>query len=163
MNWKTLFFIGALVCTQAIAQEMAPEKVQGLFIYHFTKYIEWPEDDGKLTIGIIAEEAVYKELSYRFASRSDVEVKYFPKWEDATACDMLFTSTISANQFEELQAKLGNKSILYVSNRNGMATRGSMINFTVQNGRMKFELNEKLMDENNFRVSTELKKLAIIV
>ncbi len=152
----TFFFVGGF------CQEMSETKIQGLFLYHFTKYIEWPEK-AAITVGVIGDKAVYDEVSLRFARNNAVNVVFYNKPEQAAPAELLYVGTLSSGDLEHLQARLDRADVVYVSYRNGMAHKGSTINFVMKEGRMKFELNQQNIASSGVKVSSELKKLAILV
>ena len=63
MRKSTLFIIVLVAfCVSAKAQD---EKFKALFMYNFTKYIEWPQtkQSGDFVIGVMGNSAIVSELN----------------------------------------------------------------------------------------------------
>lgn len=155
-----------IYATTAFSQD---EKYKALFIYNFTKHIEWPESmkSGDFVIGVVNEKNIYNNLlniaQGKKAGNQNIVIKQFDSPEDIGNCHILFVSTSSSNN-KNLEAVLQNTSktnTLLVTERNGLAKKGACINFVIQNSKIKFELNKNTLMAQNLKVSSYLENLAI--
>ena len=55
------------------------------------------------------------------------------------------------------------KAILIISDSEGLARKGTAINFVIIDDRLKFEMNLKAIQDAGLRISSQLLKLAIPV
>ena len=76
---------------------------------------------------------------------------------------MLFISNAFAPRLEGVLEKLKEKSTLTISDTPGLASRGAAINFVLANGKLKFEINRRTLNEAGLQASSQLLKLAILV
>lgn len=170
MNKKILITI--LIIVSGIASTFAQDaKYKALFIYNFTKHIEWPAEakTGDFIIGIVGHSELYNNLSGittgKKAGSQNIVVKKFKNPDELSDCHILFLGTgqSGGSKFEMVMAKTTGKSTLIVTERAGMAKKGSVINFVVQAGKIKFELNKTNATDHNLTISSYLENLAIVL
>ncbi len=65
--------------------------------------------------------------------------------------------------FDVIKSSVTGKSVLTVTDGNGMGEKGSCINFKVIDGKLKFELNQATVSGSNLKVSTQLSSMAILI
>lgn len=168
---KRLFMsLALLVSVFSIAYGQGQiHKLQSIFIYNFTKHIEWPTQgrQGNFTIGVIGSTPLKQELK-NLASNKQVdnralEVKEYSSVNAIDGPQILFISKSQADKLEAIKNKLGNSPTLTICESPGAAKNGIAINFVVRNNRQKFELNPSAAKNHNLKVSGYLEKLAILV
>ncbi|NJN26245.1 MAG: YfiR family protein [Cyclobacteriaceae bacterium] len=168
---KKLFLLVILTVVLGNASYAQKEKYQSLFIYNFTKYIKWPDNynAGKFVIGVIGNSEVMGALSTMAESKKktgtgqDLEVKKYASVSDIGECNILFVSENVVGNLEQIESLTASKPILIVSDSPGMATKGAVINFVEQDGKIKFELNESQASKRRLVVSGSLTSLAIMI
>lgn len=80
-------------------------KMKALYVYNFTKYIEWPESykQGNFVIGLFGETSIKAELDKVAATRKAVnqtiEIKLFLSVSEITDCHMLYVSKEKSSDF----------------------------------------------------------------
>lgn len=145
-------------------------KIKAVFIYNFTKYIEWPTDyqTGDFTIAILGEnEALFKELGNmskvkKVANRPFTIKKISSPSEIGNSHIVYIPNENIASLPKALTGSKG-KSTLIVTETPGYAKKGATINFTILGGRQKFELNKSTALQNNLKVSSTLENIAVLV
>ena len=145
-------------------------KIKAVFIYNFTKYIEWPSDyqSGEFTIGILGEnEALYNELNkmskVKKVSNQSFSIKTFNSISEVSNPHILYIPRDSTEELSKAVTKLKGKSTLIVTEKPGMAKQGSAINFVIVGNRQKFELNKANVLKHNLKVASALENLAVLV
>ena len=144
-------------------------KIKAVYIYNFTKYIEWPKDyrGTSFVIGVLGDTPLYSELEKISATKKvfdqPIEVKKFTASSDLSKCHILYIPSGSKEPFSSVVSKIKTYSTLIVTDTPGMATKGSAINFVIMSNRQKFELNESNAVKYNLKVSNSLEALAILV
>ncbi|MBC7389642.1 MAG: YfiR family protein [Opitutaceae bacterium] len=146
-------------------------RIKVMFLYNFTKYIEWPQDykQGDFVIGVLggASESLKKELeklaSTKKAGIQTIVVKNYNSVAEIEKCHLLFIPESKSNLLDEATAKCKKNSTLIVTEKDGLAKRGSAINFVVKDNKQNFELNKGNIERYNLNVSTNLLSLAIQV
>ncbi len=151
---------------------MAPDtntKIKAVFLYNFTKYIEWPQNykSGNFVIGVVGDESFAKELDVFFSPKSmgsqRFEIKHFKKPADITLSHMIYVSPNYIGNISDVLGKIKGKSTLLITEKAGMAKQGAAINFTIVENKQKFELNKANAEKYDLKVSSSLANLAIKV
>ena len=145
-------------------------KIKAVFIYNFTKYIEWPKEyqSGEFTIGILGDyEALYEQLMKLSkqvkVSEQAFSIKNIENTESLNSPHILYIPDDSTDQLSEALAKLQGKSTLVITEKPGLAKKGAGINFVVQGNKQKFELNKSNIESRDLKVASVLEKLAVLV
>lgn len=162
-----LFFSGKVDTT---SPEATNAKVKTVFLYNFTKYIDWPKNykTGNFVIGVLGSNPyLVSELNEmatkKKAGAQSFEIKSMFTMDKSIKFHMLFVSPEYDKPINEVESSLKGKSTLLVTEKPGLAKQCSAINFVVQNSRQKFELNRKNAEKYNLKVSSNLNTLAILV
>lgn len=144
-------------------------KLKAMFVYNFTKYIEWPQSykSGNFVIGVLGESALQAELDKMAATKKAVnqpfEIKRYNSVGEIGNCHMLLIPAGTSAQIEAAVAKSKSNSTLVIGEQEGMAKRGAGINFVIKQNKQKFELNKSNIENRNLKVSSSLLALAIVV
>ncbi len=167
MKVRFLFTVLAFVLAGKGFAQTADYKFHSVFIYNFTKYIQWPpsQQAGDFVIAVVGNSPVYDELDKITANKmvggQKIVVKKYKSAGDIQACQILFVP--GGASFEAAYEKMKGKPVLTVTEKPGLGQRGSGINFILQDNKWKFELNESATQQAGLKVSKELAKLAIPV
>ncbi|MGK7396562.1 MAG: YfiR family protein [Candidatus Cyclobacteriaceae bacterium M3_2C_046] len=144
-------------------------KFHSVFIYNFTKYIEWPSSykSGEFVIGVLGKSTVSDKLKEMAAIKSvgsqPISVKEYSSVEEIGKCHILFIPDNKSNFLENAIAKFTSSPTLLITEKAGMGKKGSGINFVLQGGKWKFELNKTALEQAQLKVATDLEKLAIVI
>jgi len=154
---------------QIFAQSNMDYAIHANIVYRFTKYIDWPESkkQGDFVIGIVGDSPLYDELKNFIANKKvgsqKIKIKSFPSSESIFNCHILFITEEKSNSLKKIVASTKGTSTLLVSESEGLARRGSCINFVVIDERIKLEINRNNIVERDMNIATELLSLGIIV
>lgn len=169
------FFILSVVIIfglQSKAQLPDPvSKIKVMFLYNFTKYIEWPKEykQGDFIIGILGggADALHKELEKlsmtKKAGIQNIVIKKYSSLAEVDKCHMLFIPESKSASLDDATATLKKNSTLIVTEKDGLAKKGSAINFVIKDNKQNFELNKGNIERYNLNVSSSLLSLAIQV
>ncbi|HSH67316.1 MAG TPA: YfiR family protein [Bacteroidia bacterium] len=172
---KTIYILfSILFCTSWIgdkpsASEEASAKIKAIYIYNFTKYIEWPDSykQGNFVIGVIGNNiSLINELNKMAASKTvgsqRLEIKNISSPDDAS-CHIIYLLSDNSSQLSEVMDKIKNKSTLIITDKAGLASKGAAINFVIQENKQKIELNKSNIERYKLKVASSLVELAIQV
>jgi hypothetical protein len=142
-------------------------RAQSLYIYKFTKFIYWPEDrsKGDFIIGVYGNSPLLEELklmaSIKKAGKDqNIVVREIDPDEDLSTYHIIYVPSSKSRQLREIRDQIGNKPVLIVAEREGMASRGATISFMIDNYEiLKFEVNTSRLSQQNLDISDELIKL----
>lgn len=144
-------------------------KFHSVFIYNFTKYIQWPSSyqSGDFIIGVMGKSDITTNLQkmaeVKTVGSQKIVVKNYNTAAEVGKCHILFIPSQGSGDLENIIAQVGNNPTLVITERPGLGKKGSGINFILQSGKWKFELNRGALEASNLKVSGELAKLAIVI
>ncbi|MEM9297299.1 MAG: YfiR family protein [Bacteroidota bacterium] len=153
-----------LLSVQLFAQNEA-EKVKSLFVYNFTRYIEWPQTDGTFYIGVLGSDqnllAAFREMASKKSTPSmKIIVKQFSNPAEAEGYNLVYIPESNSRSLKQIS---GRTKTLVVTEKAGMTKYGSDINFVQHGGKIRFEMNKGSIDKTELKVSSQLMSLAIMV
>jgi hypothetical protein len=162
------FLVLALGCGLK-AQERATHEVHAAMVYNFIKYVQWPNeaDGGDFIVGVLGEDDVFNTLKTWYDGKPKGSKKYVIKKlsgaAEAAECQVVYLGKNKSKEFENIKSSIGGKSILTITDGNGLGQKGSCINFKVVDGKLKFELNQATVGSANLKVSGALSSMAIVI
>jgi hypothetical protein len=161
-----LFYLG-FICT--IAVQAQNEKFKALFMYNFTKYIEWPatQRSGDFVIGVLGNSSITAELrtiaGKQKVGTQNIVVKTFSSISEIEECNILYLPPSKSMLIGELASKLSGKPMLIISDKNGLASQGAGINYIMDGDKLKYEINKGSIEKRGLIVSNALLALGIAV
>jgi hypothetical protein len=143
--------------------------IQANIIYRFTKYVNWPDEKkaGDFVIGIVGDTPLYDELTNYTANKSvsgrPIVVKKLSASASIYNCQILFISDEESGSIKRIVSTTMGTPTLLVSESEGVAHKGSCINFAIVDDHLKLEINKTAIEKRNLDIATELLSLGIIV
>jgi len=150
----------------------AEYEVKAAYLYNFGKFVEWPAkikaaNAGAFTICVLGQDPFGVTLDATIAGetidRKSVVAKRISKPQDAADCRILFISSSEESQLKQILATLDKTSVLTVSDMLQFTRRGGMIQFILEENRVRFEVNLTTAERAGLTLSSQLLKLAISV
>jgi hypothetical protein len=146
---KKFFIWGLLLLVVHIDNLKAQEeKYISLFLYNFTKHFDWPDEykSGDFIIDIIGHESVFiklKELTEtKKVGAQSIIIRNYSDISMIGKCHILFVGHWQSRFLPQILEKIGNRSTLIVTEKEGLINEGSAINFIIKEGNIKFEFNK---------------------
>ena len=147
--------------------EEANAKIKAIYIYNFTKYIEWPDSykEGSFVIGFIGNNSyLLSELSKmanaKKAGNQNIEIRNITTLDDNAKYNIVFLLSDNSAQIGEVVSKAKGKSTLIVTEKPGLAEKGAAINFIVEDNKQKIELNKANIEKYKLKVAENLVKMS---
>lgn len=162
-----VFILVMLIGISARAQDI--HKFHSIFIYNFSKFIQWPDEykTGDFVIGVLGNSPVLKHLkamaSNKKVGSQNFKIVNFKRPEEIGKCHILYIPTENSGELEDCVGIIANDATLIITDKPGLAEVGSGINFLIVDGKPKFELNKMATEKRKLKVSSELAKLAIMI
>lgn len=160
---------GGISPAEAASPPPLESQVKAAFLYQFTKFVEWPPQalrDNTIIIGVLGDSPVADALAAiegQEAKGRTVVVKRFKGLDELEFAHILFLSPDAAGHLKEIQKRLEHSSTLLVSDVEGFARSGGMINFIMVGNKIRFEINVEAAEQARLRISSQLLKLARII
>lgn len=162
----SLFLIAYAASFLAYSQN---EKFKALFMYNFTKYIEWPasQRQGDFVIGVLGNSPLTKELETIAGKQKvgvqNIIVKTYGSVDEIGNCNILYVPPSKSSQISFVVNKLSNRTTLLITDKEGLALQGAGINYVMDGDKLKYEVNKNNIEKRGLTVSNALLALGIIV
>jgi hypothetical protein len=151
------------------AQDRPVHEVYSMMMYNFTKYVQWPDHQagGEFVIGVVGNVDVYSTLNGWYGGKpkgsKTYVIKRFNSASEVTDCHVIYIDKSKSGEFEAINNKVKGKGTLLITDKNGLGEKGSGINFKTVDNKLKFELNQKVVESSNLKVSGALASMAILI
>ena len=170
MKKSFLAFICILAfITVSNGQERPNHEIHAAMLYNFIKYVQWPNESeaGTFVVGVMGEDDVYNTLKSWYDGKPKGSKKYSIKKitsaSEAATCQVVYLGKTKSRDFEDIKGSISGKSVLTITDGNGLGEKGSCINFKVVGGKLKFELNQASVNSSNLKISSQLASMAIMI
>jgi hypothetical protein len=144
------------------------------FIYNFAKLVEWPttafaQPDSPIVIGILGDDPFGATLD-RIVADKKINGRSFAvkrlKWskdlKDLKDCNILFVSLSEKEHIDSVVDTVKWMPILTIGDAPGFARRGGIINFMLEDNKVRFEVNVEAAKHAVLNISSRLLALAKI-
>jgi hypothetical protein len=173
-----VFLLLALLAAAAWPPEIRAQSVgqreyeiKAAYLYNFINYIDWPADalssaGGTITIGIVGETpfgAAFDPLNGKQIKGRKLTVKQVASTNDLEQCQIVFICISEKARLSEYLGQLKDAKLLTVSEIDGFAEQGGVINFISERNKVRFEINPEAARRAGLTISSELLKLAKLV
>jgi hypothetical protein len=145
-------------------------EIKAAFLYKFINYVEWPGNalpaGDTLTLGVVGDDPfgpALEPLNGKMVKGRKLVVKKAATPAERKTCQILFISPSEKPRVAQLLGELKDAKVLTVSETEGFAERGGIINFIEERNKVRFEINPEAARRTGFTISSELLKLARIV
>lgn len=157
-----------LLCsTQVISAQN--ENFKAIFIYNFTKYIEWPEESqsSDFIITVLGKSDIISELE-SVAKQHQVNSKpIIIQRADAisaiSSTKILFVPKDKMGDIVQLVELCNRKHMLLVTEKSNSCALGAAINFVSKNGSLSFEVQRGNIEKTGLKVNSQLLNLGTVV
>ena len=160
------------VVARAESSALTMHQVQAAFLFNFAKFVTWPDEafqrsGDSLIIGVLGEDPVGVILEETVRDKTimgkKLAVKRFMRVQDAVKSHILFLSSYEESHLPQTMKALEKTPILTVSDMEGFAERGGMVAFTVEDQKVRFNVNVDAVERAGLKMGSQLLKLARIV
>ncbi len=145
------------------------------FIYNFAQLVQWPsaafsQADSPIVIGILGTDpfgtSIDRVVENKKLDGRNLIVKRL-RWskdlKDLTECNILFISSSEKEHVADVINMVKWLPILTIGETPGFAARGGIINLTLEDNKVRFEVNIGAAKQANLNISSRLLALAKIV
>ncbi|HWB93565.1 MAG TPA: YfiR family protein [Puia sp.] len=164
-----LFLAGILTGGRLWAQTNPIYPIEANIVYHFTKYIDWPNKDepGDFVIGVIGNSPVFDEMvklmGQRTAGGKKITIKKFQPNSGSFVCHILFITEEAHSCLKTVAAQTAASAVLIVCEGAGLARKGAAIDLVLSDEHLKLEINKDNIERHKLQVASELLQLATVV
>ena len=154
------------------ADAASPYRIKAAFLLNFTHFVEWPANafgaaNDPLVIGIFGKDpfdgALEQMADGKTVDGRQIRVRIVSDADALRLCHLVFVPAAETRVYRRLADGLAGLSILTVGEVDGFAKRDGMINFVIDDGHVRFEVNPSAAAQVHLQVSSKLLQLAVVV
>lgn len=140
-------------------------RVKAAYLYKFGGYVEWPgaafaTPNAPIQIGIIGSSELADELAQvvlgRIVNGRQVAIRKLKADDSLEGLNVLFIGSSSNDKLEGILKHAKGMPILTVTEATDGLALGSIINFVIVEGKLRFEISPKAANLNNLSISARL-------
>jgi hypothetical protein len=170
--------LASLVCAACSAMmaaqsgELTEYQVKAAFLFNFTKFVEWPgtafaDPRSPIVLGVLGDDPFGGSLSLivdgQLVRGRGITIRKYRFGDDVRRCHVLFVSASEQARIAQILSALQGTSVLTVSDIAGFAEGGGVVQFFMEEDRVRFVVNAEASSRANLRVSAKLLALAHII
>jgi len=171
MKTVRVFLAGLIIMagSAGFAQDRPIHEVYSMMVFNFVKYVQWPANDNskEFVIGVVGNNDIYNTLSTWYGGKAKgtktFVIKKFSNAAEVTDCQVVFIDHSKSGEFDAVNNKVKGKGTLVVTDRSGLGSKGSCINFKTVDEKLRFELNQHAIEASNLKVAGALTSMAILI
>jgi hypothetical protein len=145
------------------------------FIYNFAKLVQWPttafaQADSPIVIGILGDDPFGATLDRIVADKKINgrglvvrRLRWSRDFKEVKDCNILFVSSSEKEHLDSVVEMMKLLPILTIGDAPGFAKRGGIMNFTLEDNKVRFEVNVEAAKHADLTISSRLLTLAKIV
>ena len=176
--WKAMIAAACMLCmlvapsTRAQSSASSEYLIKAGFIYNFAKLMEWPapvfpQPNSPIVIAILGTDPFQGTLDSVLRGKQvngrDFVVKHLKWGDDLKGCNIIFVSSSEKAHFDDFFHQIHGLPILTIGDTPGFAESGGIINFVLEDDKVRFEIDVDAARQANINISSRLLALAKIV
>lgn len=154
------------------AEQLDEYRVKAAFLYNFAKFVDWPAEafptpGEPFAICVLGEDPFGRSLDDAIAGRAiagrPVVVRRVSEARQTGGCQILFVTPASGRHVVSILATLKHPGVLTVGESGNSRSEGLIINFTLEGGKVRFEIDLVAAADEKLRFNSRLLSLATVV
>ena len=151
------------------AEPLDEYRVKAAFLYNFAKFVDWPAEafqyaGAPFSICVLGEDPFGRALDDVAAGKSlgerPVAVRRIADARQTSGCHILFVGSSADKRVLSVLATAKQPGLLTVGDAGNFTSEGIIITFTMEKGKVRFEINRTAADRTGLRISAKLLSLA---
>ena len=160
---------------QGSAQSLTADEyqVKAAFLYNFARFVEWPparfkDPHDPIAICVFGQSPIIEAVEQAVKGKVVAERGFslHQVWDAGPAgnCQILFFSgATERKRWRAVVTELRNAPVLTVGETDGFASEGGIVNFRLEDGRVRIQVNVEAANRARLQISSKLLSLAQIV
>jgi hypothetical protein len=173
-----LFLVSITSQVRANSTSIKEYQVKAAFLYSFINFVDWPEnklsqDQDTIIIGIIGNDPfgkAFEPIKDKQVKNKDVVIKRFKSFNElsesddeyqaVTKCHLLYICPSEKDELQKILKLAMNHNILTVGDMKSFLESGGIINFLMEDKKVRFEINNATAEEAELQIRSKLLRLA---
>lgn len=167
---KFAIVLGA-TCILGLRGQINEYQVKAFFLYNFARYVEWPSESFKasndpIVICILGQNpfggALDQAIAGKVVDGRPFVVRQLSDIHPESNCHILFVNSSERKRFRSMAGRLKGSGVLSVGEIPGFTADGGVINFKIEAGKVRFEIDVDAAGRERLHISSKLLSLAQI-
>jgi hypothetical protein len=166
-----LLFICALIGSAQANASVVPSDVEAAYLYNFGKFVDWPPQPQSatqpFTICVLGKDEFGTTLDALIANDSvrgrSIVAKRMPSLVATDVCQIIYIGLSEQSRIAKDLDALRDKPVLTVSSLPGFLERGGIIQFVIEENKVRFAVNLAAANRCHLALSSDLLKVAVYV
>ena len=173
LAWMVVFAGQCLIAPcAALTNGPGEYQVKAAFLFNFVKFVDWPDQsftdkNSFLIIGVTGGDPIRSALEKTFQGKTvkgrSIVIQEIKTKGQGKTCHVIFLTGLDKRQMDAWLETLKEKAVLTIGESDNFAAQGGMINFFLQDDRVRFEINPQAAEKAGLKISSQLLALAKIV
>jgi hypothetical protein len=172
MAMMFVFVLSAVWPMPAQGGSVDEYEAKAAFLYNFAKFVDWPVETFRdavdpITICILGANpfgaSLEQTIHGKDVSGRRLAIRQLTPREGAAGCRILFVDASERKRFRALLPATKGAGVLTVGEDDSFTTDGGVIDFKLEAGRIRLEINVAAAEFENLHISSKLLKLAQVV
>jgi hypothetical protein len=177
--YAVVLFLSALgVCETCPAAEAdnssisSEERIKTAFLFNFMKFVDWPsgafaDNHAPMLIGVIGDDPLGGELEASLRGKNingrELIIRRIAWPGDIRGMHILLVCASEARVAQDILASVKGNPVLTVGEMDRFGQQGGIINFFIEEKKVRFEINIDEADKARLKISSQLLTLARII
>jgi uncharacterized protein DUF4154 len=172
IRFGLILLAGALPAASACAQSLDEYRVKAAFLYNFAKFVEWPpgafrSPTDRIAICVLGQDpfdgALEDAVKGKTLEGRPFVVAKISEVNPTERCQIVFIAASERKRVPSILADLRGSSALTVGETGDFAVKGGIVNFKIEDGHVRLEINVEAAGQAKLHISSKLLSLAQIV
>ncbi|MGA2416181.1 MAG: YfiR family protein [Candidatus Sulfotelmatobacter sp.] len=151
------------------AQQSEEYHVKAAFLFHFAQLVEWPadalgDDKNPITLCTFGKDPFGGDLDTTLQGKSvgtrPLRIRHAKQIQEIPGCQLLFVGGNERKELPPLLAALKDSPVLTIGESDEFAKQGGMIGFSMDNNKVRFDINVDAAGRAKLKISSRLLLLA---
>jgi len=167
-----MFIVGLFLPAVGRAQIVEEYRVKAAFVYNFPNFIEWPARNFKSAQGPLIicalgksplSDALAEVVQQKPAEGRPIVIRVIEDAVEASECHIIFIRASERKRSRSILDVTSGRGILTVGEMDSFLAEGGVINFKIDNEKIRIQVNLRAADQQQLRISSKLLGLSQIV
>ena len=146
--------------------QVSTRKLEAIYMYNFTKYINWQNQGSSFVIGVLDEKKITAELNENLLNKEvkgkPIQVQNIGSVAEAKVCQILYLPKSNSGQLQSILDAVSNSDVLVVAEED-LAEQGASVSFFIDGSKLRFKINKGALDKAGLQASSNLLSLAVVI
>jgi|WetSurSiteA1Bulk_404760.scaffolds.fasta_scaffold09845_2 hypothetical protein len=151
---------------------LSEQQVKAAFLYYFIKFIDWPQEafpdkNSPILVGVIGDDSLGRELEQSLRNKTingrELVLRQIGWPGDLKGYHILLLCASEAKSTPAVLASVKGSPVLTVGEIDRFGEQGGIINFYIEEKKVRFEINIDAAKNSRLKISSQLLSLAKII